>query len=408
MEHIVQTALVVVILQAWGVPVLGDGITVRDANALQNQLRRVQPGATITLAPGNYGNGIWIEKINGTKDRPIVITGTNDQNQPIFEGGTEAIHFADCNYITLRNIKVSGCTGNGINADDGGSYNTPSKGMVFENITIENIGPTGNRDGLKLSGLDNFAVRNCTFSGWGGSAIDMVGCHDGVVEKCQFVGKKSFSQDTGIQAKGGCESILIRQNFFKNAGQRAVNLGGSTGLQFFRPKLQGYEAKAIEVAGNHFVGSTAPIAYVTSISCLVRQNTIVNPEKWVVRILQEQPTDKFKSCQQGVFETNLIVFDKRVQTFVNVGPNTKPETFSFRKNAWFCTDGNRRPSLPSKEINGIYQIDPVLENAETPDLKIGSDNPRLMNVGAHAFEMQRSDSEPTERIIQPTDVPDKK
>ncbi len=107
-----------------------------------------------------------------------------------------------------------------------------------------------------------------------------------------------------------------------------------------------------------------------------------------MRILQEQPTDKFKPCQQGVFEANLIVFDKRVQRFVNVGPNTKPETFSFRNNAWFCTDGNRRPSLPSKEINSVYQIDPMLENAETPDLKIRSDNPRLLNVGAHAFGMQ--------------------
>jgi len=388
MKHIVRTALAVGILQAWGSSVLGGSITVRDANELQTQVRQAQPGTTITLAPGNYGNGITIEKLQGTKESPIIITGAKDQQLPIFTGGMEAIHFVDCNYITLRNIKVSGCTGNGINADDGGSYDTPSMGMVFDTITIERIGPTGNRDGLKLSGLNNFSVRKCTFSGWGGSAIDMVGCHAGVIEKCHFVGMKSFSQDTGIQAKGGCENILIKQNFFKSAGQRAVNLGGSTGLQFFRPKLQGYEAKSVEVAGNHFVGSTTPIAFVTSINCLVRQNTIINPDKWVIRILQEQPTNTFISCQQGVFENNLIVFDKRVQTFVNVGPNTKPETFCFRNNAWFCSDGNRNPSLPLKEMNGIYQINPMLENAETPDLKIGSDNPRLMNVGAHAFGRQ--------------------
>lgn len=384
MKDILKIVLIVVFLPASASLFAGD-ITVRDAKELRSELRRVQPGATIILAPGNYGNGIRIEKLNGAKNSPIVIKGASDQEQAVFAGGKVALHLVDCNYVELRNIKVSGCTANGINADDGGSYDTPSKGMVFENITIEDIGPTGNRDGLKLSGLDSFVVRNSTLSGWGGSAIDMVGCHDGIIEKCQFIGKKNFTQACGIQAKGGCENIRIEQNFFQNAAQRAVNLGGSTGFTFFRPKLQDYEAKDIKVAGNHFIGSMAPIAFVTSIDCVVRQNTFIFPEKWVMRILQEQPTDNFKSCQQGVFEANLIVFDKRVKTFVNVGPNTKPETFSFRQNAWFCTDGNRRPLLPSKEMEGIYQIDLILENAETPDLTVKSKNPRLRDVGAHSF-----------------------
>ena len=83
----------------------------------------------------------------------------------MFAGGKVAFHFAGCSYVTLRGVKVSGCTGNGINADDGGNAEEPSQGIVFENITIEDIGPKGNRDALKLSGLDHFAVRGCTFSG---------------------------------------------------------------------------------------------------------------------------------------------------------------------------------------------------------------------------------------------------
>ena len=123
------------------------------------------------------------------------------------------------------------------------------------------------------------------------------------------------------------------------------------------------------------------MAYVTSLNCKVQLNTIVNPEKWVIRILQEQPTDQFKSCQKGVFENNLIVFDRRVRTFVNVGPNTLPDTFQFRNNAWFCSDGDRRPSLPAKEIGSVYQVDPVLKNAETPDMKMMSKDPLLKAVG---------------------------
>jgi len=101
------------------------------------------------------------------------------------------------------------------------------------------------------------------------------------------------------------------------------------------------------VEGNHFVGSTAPIAFVTSIHCEVRQNMIVNPDKWIMRILQEQPVGDFKACQQGVFEANLVVYDERVQSFVNIGPDTLPETFTFRQNAWFSRNGDRKPSLPS-------------------------------------------------------------
>ncbi|MDP6635742.1 MAG: right-handed parallel beta-helix repeat-containing protein [Phycisphaerae bacterium] len=400
MKHVLQMAVAVVILTARAGTVLGGDTAVRNAKELRNELRRVRPGDTITLAPGNYGNGIWIAKVNGTKKKPIIITGADDRNRPVFSGGAEAIHLSDCNYVVLRNMKISGCSGNGVNADDAGSYDTPSKGVVFENIAIEDIGPAGNRDGLKLSGLDDFVVRNCRFSGWGGSAIDMVGCHNGVIEKCQFVGKKGYSQSSGIQAKGGSEKILIRRNFFKNAGGRAINLGGSTGLKYFRPKLRDYEARTVEVVGNHFVGGAAPIAYVTSIDCVVRRNTIIAPEKWVMRILQEQPTAKFKPCQRGAFEENLIVFDRRVRTFVNIGPNTRPETFSFRGNAWFCSDGDRRPSLPSKEIKGVYQVDPKLASADTPDMKVRSKDPRLRNVGAHAFKMKDADTTPESRTVE--------
>ena len=70
MKHVLQTTLVVGFLMAWATPVLGVEIKVRDAKRLRNALRRVQPGTTITLASGNYGNGIWIERVNGTKKSP--------------------------------------------------------------------------------------------------------------------------------------------------------------------------------------------------------------------------------------------------------------------------------------------------------------------------------------------------
>jgi len=50
-------------------------------------------------------------------------------------------------------------------------------------------------------------------------------------------------------------------------------------------------------------------------------------------ILQETKDERFKPCHGGVFEHNLVVFDRGVRTVVNVGPGTDPESFTFRANA---------------------------------------------------------------------------
>lgn len=188
------------------------------------------------------------------------------------DGQSQAMHLANCSYITLRNLKVRGFAANGINIDDGGSYGTPAHNIVLENIIILETGPKGNHDALKMSGVDHFTVRKCRFEGWGGSGIDMVGCHHGIVEDCTFTGKEGFSQSNGVQLKGGTEDVLVQCCFFKNAGQRSVNLGGSTGLQFFRPKVQDYEARNITVAGNRFVGGMAPIIHFAPIMDYIRKD----------------------------------------------------------------------------------------------------------------------------------------
>ncbi len=192
----------------------------------------------------------------------------------------------------------------------------------------------------------------------------MVGCHDGVIEDCRFIGRDGFSQSNGVQLKGGTARVLVHRCSFRDAGHRSVNLGGSTGLQFFRPRVDDYEAKDITVAGNRFMGSSAALAWVTGDGGHVHHNTIVRPETWVLRILQETSDPQFQPSHGGVFEHNVIVYDSRVQVFVNVGPRTAPETFAFRHNVWIDAEDCRQPSLPVAEQDGTY----------------------LCNVGAEAYE----------------------
>ncbi len=222
-------------------------IRVADSAQLQAAVAHLTPGTTVLLGPGVYQGGVYLSNVSGTQDAPVVIQGAEPNAPPVFRGdGGQAFHLADCSHIVLRNIRAEGFSGNGINIDDGGSFETPSHHVALEHVTIVEIGPRGNHDALKMSGVDHFQVRNC------------------------------------------------------------------------------------------------------------RHNTIVLPEKWVLRILQETEDPRFEPCHGGLFEDNLVFYDSRVQVFVNVGPRTAPETFGFRRNAWCDVEGSRTPSLPVEEQSGVY------------------------------------------------------
>jgi len=363
-------------------------VTLNSLPALRSAIARAKPGTTILIASGNYSGGMDFRDVSGSAEARITIRGADPDNPPVFRGGSQAMHLADCNYITLADFIIDGCTMNGLNCDDGGSIATPMHHLIVENLTIKRIGPRGNHDGLKLSGVDQFIIRHCRFIGWGGSGIDMVGCHQGVVEDCYFHGEEGFDNSEAIQMKGGCADNLVQCCFFDRAGGRGLNLGGSTGLPFFRPRVGDYEATRLLVAGNRFYGGQAPVAWPTASHNRVVQNTIVLPGKWIGRILQETRDPRFKPSHDGVFAKNVVLFDRRVgqPEFVNVGSGTAPETWRFVGNAWFDTEGNRKPRLPGIETGSVYQVDPKVVDIGQPTMRITSTDERLRDVGARAWK----------------------
>ncbi len=355
-----------------------------NTSEVRTYLTQLKPGDILELQPGTYQGGIVASNLSGAPEKMITIRGSDSENRPIITGGKTGMHLRDCSYLRISNLVLKSFPVNAINIDDGGSADSPAQHIVVENVDIINTGPKGNKDSLKMSGVDHFQVRNCRFAGWGGQGIDMVGCHDGVIEGCHFEGKTGFSQTTAVQCKGGSRDVKIHKSVFRDVGHRGINLGGSTGLPHFRPQNTDYEAKNIEVAGNIFIGGVTPVAYASSTDCHVHHNTIIHPEKWVARILQEQRDPRFKPCRKGSFTRNLIVFDQRITVFVNVGNSTDPESFVFEGNAWFDSQGDREPRLPVNENRGIYGVDPKLKiegNKAIPT----SNQSSLLEVGAHAY-----------------------
>jgi hypothetical protein len=345
-------------------------------SSLNQAAGAANPGDTILFHQGTYSGGQYISGLQGNAANWIHITVAQGDTV-IFQGGGNAWHMVDPAYVRISGFIFQGQTSNGFNIDDGGSYATPAHHIIFENCTFRDINATGNNDLLKMSGVDSFEVRHCTFlnGAAGGSGVDMVGCHNGVFANNYFGNQGSNS----IQAKGGTQFIRIENNVFKDGGQRSLNLGGSTGLAYFRPDTAHFEAADLWVYSNVFTGSIAPIAYVGCTRVVVINNTIYMPENWVIRILQETvDTTRFVPCSYNTFRNNIIYLGN-ISTECNVGPNTLPQTFTFSNNLWYNYQNTswRGPNLPVTDSANIVNQDPAFANAAAGNFSIDSNSPAV-------------------------------
>jgi Right handed beta helix region len=355
-------------------------VHVKTRAELQKAAAQAVPGTKIMIAPGTYAGGLLFANLHGTKERPIVFAAADESRPPVIQGGGNCLHLSEPAHVELHNLIFEKGEGNGLNIDDGGSK-TPAQHVVLRGLIVRDIGSEGNHDGIKLSGLNDFLVENCTVERWGkqGSGIDMVGCHRGVVAHSTLRTGGHLGAN-GVQIKGGSSQVNIRFCRFENAGGRGVNLGGSTGLAYFRPAPQGYEAKDLTVEDCTFIGSQAPLAFVGVDGATVRHNTFYGPKRWLLRILQENQEAGFVPCRNGKMTNNIIAFrSDELVAVSNIGPKTAPETFHFSENFWHCIDKPERAmrivQLPTAETKGIYGQDPKFSNPADGDLQLTADSP---------------------------------
>jgi hypothetical protein len=351
-------------------------IRVGNRDQLVVALRGAKAGTTILIAAGDYQGGLSQANLTGTKEQPIVIAAADPNRPPVISGGGSGLHLNSPAHVELRDLVIDGARGNGLNIDDSGNTATPAHDLVLRNIVVRNIGPGGNRDGIKLSGLRDFRIEGCRVERWGngGSAIDLVGCTRGVVKGCKFSDATGDAAN-GVQAKGGSSDILIARSRFENFGGRGVNIGGSTGLPYFRPRDAKYEAKNITVEDCEFIGGMAALAFVGVDGALVQHNTIYRPKRWPIRILQENTDQRFASCRNGKLVKNVIVFrSDEVRQVFNIGPHTSPETFTIAGNVWSCldrtTDTQRLIRAPVAETDATYDVAPKFKDAANGDLSV--------------------------------------
>jgi len=337
-------------------PLAAEEITVSSPDELRQAVAGLRDGDTLRIAPGDYPGGHHV----AGRSR-LTVTALDPARPPVFVGGANAWQFSRCPKLTVTHLRTRGQTANGINVDDGGDRGQPVAGVTLAHLEIREVGPRGNHDGIKGSGLVELTIRDCLIAGWGGQGIDLVGCHRSLITGCRLEGREGFSATAGVQLKGGCSEIVVERCEFVKAGARPLNLGGSTGLEYFRPPGARHEAARLTVRENVIEGGECAAAFVGVDGVEFSGNTILFPERWIFRILQETTEPGFVPCRAVRVTNNRIVFRRgQLRADVNVGGGTAPETFAFEGNRWFAADrpAASRPQLPVAERGGTYGQDP--------------------------------------------------
>lgn len=361
----------------------GDGTEGAPYATLERAAQDAAPGTAIRLHAGTYAGDQYLSDLRGTAEAPIWIGGAPGQDRPVLSGGGEGLHLTRVSHLVVHDLAVTGAASNGINCDDGGAYDDPTAThhVVFDGVVVSNIGSGGNQDCIKLSGVYDYWVVNSEMfecgGGGSGSGLDHVGCHRGVVAGNYFHDLSA----NAVQNKGGSADILIHGNRMERAGQRALNLGGSTGFEYFRPPLSGTQPNAeawrIVATANVIIGGDTPAAFVGCVDCVFAHNTVINPGTWLLRILQETTSTgeyTFEPSQNGLVASNLFYFDRgELSTDVNVGAGTDPDSFAFSSNLFYAHDdpGASQPSVPGTETGSVVGMDPMLDG----DHRIGAGSP---------------------------------
>jgi hypothetical protein len=345
----------------------GDGSPGAPFRTVEEAAGVATPGTAIVLAPGSHTTGQFIADLRGTAAAPIWIGGDPAQTLPVFDGGGQAMQLSRARYVIVHDLEIRNATANGINVDDGGDFadDTASHHVALVRLFVHDIGTGGNNDCIKVSGINDLFVYDSRIErcGTGGSGIDHVGCHRSIVARNTFDG----AMENAVQAKGGSTDVDIRQNRIRISGSRAINLGGSTDLDLFRPPLStstpNAEARRIRAYANVITGLGAqatPFAFVGCVDCLAAHNLARGTPRYAMRILQETPSEgtgfPFEQSRAGRVIGNSFVFEAAtLATACNVGADTDAASFTFENNLWHATDdpGQSAPDLPAAESGSV-------------------------------------------------------
>ncbi|MFA6570838.1 MAG: T9SS type A sorting domain-containing protein [Bacteroidota bacterium] len=119
-------------------------------------------GDTLYLAPGNYTNNLTLKNLNGTSDKPIVITGNG--NGTVFQGQSccNTISITQCSYLIIKSLKLDGLNQEVDAVKAEGTAGNWAHHITLEHLNIVNYGASQQNVGIstKCSAWDWIIRKN--------------------------------------------------------------------------------------------------------------------------------------------------------------------------------------------------------------------------------------------------------
>lgn len=122
------------------------------------QLRALQPGDTLVLAPGTYARGLRVHGLQGTPAAPIVIEGPARGAPATFVArrGANTVSLLDAAHVTIRNLVLDG---RGLAVD---AVKAEGHARFAHHVTLERLRIVGHGDDQQTVGIST----KCPAWGW--------------------------------------------------------------------------------------------------------------------------------------------------------------------------------------------------------------------------------------------------
>ena len=348
-----------VVVFACGQMALGTTYFVSSVDQLRNTMNNnASPGDTIRVMPGSYNSRLWVSGVHGLPGNMINIIAHDPANRPVFSSDAPACFtLNDCSYIMVDGIIAEH---GGTPTQDANNIEFPnSNHMIIKNSVSRDMDHDGNSDAYKFAQSNNILMYNCVAENWadGGAGVDGMVSNSSLFMRntITFPTLPDYAGAIGIMPKGGAYHHGMYKNHFIDGSSRAICFGGSGGA--VGPEI--YDSVAM---GNLIEAGEAAVAYVSSEECEFSYNTVINPEKYVMRILKEGAV----GASDCTFKRNIIEYGN--VTVQNIGSGNDPASFTYQENYWYkwTNPGGSIPTLASPEIDPAGGVDPQLDSDGRP------------------------------------------
>jgi len=372
-------------------PALATQHLVTPGNNWQPLQIRAQPGDELILMPGNH-RPVTLSNLTGEPGKPIIIRGLDPNHPPTIVAKRRGIVLHKPKHVVIKDIIITGATLTGILVDNKipditDVFNSQtitqqqpwSADLLIRNVTVLETGPKGKRHAIELRGLRDVRIIDSKFEGWGGSALEIVGCHNILVEKCTFNELENFSQYHAIQVRAGSTRVNITNCQFDVDCEGVVSLGAISKLNDFCPSIPAnakafsqYEARYVQLQHCVFKNGKFTIALLHVDDCLIRNNTFIRPRSAVLGVTHITDLRVVAVAKRGIFGGNLIIWEPGdMSRYIYFSPKIDQTSFSIEQNLWWSSelakDSNRLGKIAQQgKWPQITDVDPKLNGKYRP------------------------------------------